>query len=197
LAIKPEEESMNRGFAKYIMLAASIALSCALALNACTPRPRVTSSPPAGKEEPYDFTKEGKIPPAKEGDITKETDIEEIPVTSDTVHYEEMPPQVDSSFVVTKEIPKEPVMQEGFRVQVFASNSSIAAQEMKDRMAREFATPAYVTPVDDMYKVRIGDFTSRQAAELFLARCKAAGYKDAWIVETLVRVQPETPSETQ
>lgn len=178
---------MKRGILFGNSAALCLALACMAAWIGCVPRPGAKTPPATTGKEQYDFKKEGKIPPISERDITKEADIEEIPVTSDDVNFEEVPPQVDSSFVVVQEPPKEPVLEDGFRIQLFASGSSISAEEVKDRVAREFGVPAYVTPVDDMYKVRVGDFTTREAAELFLARCKAAGYKDAWIVTTLVR----------
>lgn len=178
---------MKHGSLLQTALIFALALVCAIAFVMCTPMPRKKAPAVDKTNEPYDFTKEGTIPPAKAGNIEKEADIEEIAVKDDALDYEEVAPQIDSTFVVVDKTPKQLVMRDGFRVQVFAAGTSVYAEEVRQTVERQFSLPAYVTPVDDMYKVRIGDFTTREEAEKFLVRCREGGYKDAWIVETQVR----------
>lgn len=175
---------MNYG--KKLLVVATLAV-CAVVWMTCTPLPRKTAPAVDKSNEPYDFTKEGTIPPVKESDRNKAADIEEIAVKDDDIDYEEVAPRIDSTFVVVDKTPQQPEMRNGFRVQVFAAGTSVYAEEVRQRVAREFSLPAYITPVDEMYKVRIGDFATREEAETFLARCRSAGYEDAWIVETLIR----------
>lgn len=74
----------------------------------------------------------------------------------------------------------------GYRVQVFASSDrGAAAEQMKIIMAGT-GIAAYIEYEDGLYKVRVGDFSTREEASE--ARAKIAeSYPDCWIVRTTIR----------
>jgi len=164
---------------------AGVVLIFVMALGACTagaPQRRDAKT----AENPYRLEDEGTVPPLESKDIRKEADIEESAVTEPEVDVEEVKPEVDSTFIQKKTPPVKAARMEGFRVQVFASISALSAEEARNSIAGELSVPAYVEFVDGMYKVRLGDFKTRDRAEELLGRCKKAGYNDAWIVSTFV-----------
>jgi hypothetical protein len=175
---------------KRTLVAVCLTLFALVAVCGCSPR-GAAPPPRARAEEPYDFKSEGRIPPLQEKDVREEPDIEEMPAVEESLGVEEVSPVVDSALAATGigEKGREGSTRSGFRVQVFASLSSATAEEVKDSFERELGVEAYVEYVDGMYKVRLGDFLSRREAEEFLARCRKAGHKDAWIVPARVNVK--------
>jgi hypothetical protein len=86
---------------------------------------------------------------------------------------------------------------DGFRVQIIsikdlesaARAKSIAVEQFDDLQLKfylEFDSP--------YYKVRIGDFKSRDDAERTLTLIRSRGYPKAWIVKTKVWSNPEFPA---
>ena len=78
-------------------------------------------------------------------------------------------------------------MVDGFRVQVFATGDEETAEAVREAAQEKMGIPVYVELVEGLYKVRIGDCATREAAEVLKQRCQEAGYGDAWIVETQVK----------
>ena len=74
----------------------------------------------------------------------------------------------------------------GWRVQVFASSNL----QLADDKAAEFRVnsphPVYVEYEPPYYKVRVGDFLTRQDAERFKEETGRMGWEGAWVTETLV-----------
>lgn len=74
----------------------------------------------------------------------------------------------------------------GWRVQVFASSNL----QLADDKAAEFRTtsphPVYVEYEPPFYKVRVGDFMTRQEADRFKDETARMGWQGAWVTETLV-----------
>jgi len=175
----------SRVFARCLVMAAMCA-----AVFGCT---SARSTQPAGKKstDPYRVEKEGKIPPLSQTEVRREVDreetIEELPVTEEPVRSEtveaEAPPPVSTPATSTPPASGESQQKfmEGFRIQVFATGSDAAAQGAKEAAEVKVGVPAYVEFVDGIYKVRVGDCPSRGEAEALLAKCRDAGYKDAWI----------------
>jgi cell division septation protein DedD len=77
----------------------------------------------------------------------------------------------------------------GYRVQLFASSSEAVARQRADEFARVFAEPVYLDYEGLLYKVRVGDFVSRDEAEALRRRVAEAGYDGAFVVETEVYVR--------
>lgn len=79
---------------------------------------------------------------------------------------------------------------EGYRVQVVASSYEDNAKAVADKVRSAFpGTGVYVQHIQNLYKVRVGDFANRAGAEAMRDKLKAAGYADAWIVKETINVQ--------
>jgi len=73
---------------------------------------------------------------------------------------------------------------DGYRVQVIASSYQDNADNVADQVRAAYpGTGVYVEHVQGLYKVRIGDYGDRAAAEAMRDRLRNAGYPDAWIVK--------------
>lgn len=170
-----------------IVPAATSVLLLLAAACAPTASQKAARAKRATESQPYDFEKEGTIPPVDER--TEEPDVVETPVTDSDLEVEEAEAPPDT---VQPEAAK-PVaaMVDGFRVQVFASSGADVAEGARRLAEARLGVPAYVEMVDGLYKVRVGDCRTREEAETLLARCRAGDYKDAWIVECPVRAPSE------
>jgi cell division septation protein DedD len=74
----------------------------------------------------------------------------------------------------------------GYRVQVFASNELERAKGIKAKIIADTGYPAYIEFESDLYKVRVGNFRTREAAAQ--ARSEIVEfYPDCWIVQTTIR----------
>jgi len=131
----------------------------------------------------YDFRTEGKVPPLAEAEVDEAPDVEEMPLEEGEVDVREAEAKVDST---TR--PEPPTTIPGFRVQIFASVSFDTAEGARKAAETRLGIPAYVEKADGMFKVRVGDCLTRGDAEAVLKRCREGFYKDAWIVETPVRL---------
>lgn len=162
----------------------------------------------ATKENPYEFEKEGTIPPLKEGDVRPETDFEEIPVEENDIVGEDFEAPRDTSRAGSAAgagtaPPPKPggapagvagkdgaVLTPVFRVQIVALESEMSAQDaQRTAESRLKPLPVYIEWVDGMYKVRVGDCQTRPEAEKVLRRCRESGYPDAWIVTSALRAR--------
>lgn len=85
--------------------------------------------------------------------------------------------------------PKADVFTPGWRVQIFASSSMVNADALAEEARSKFTEPVYVVYEPPLYKVRVGDFLSKNEARHMQNRAKAENF-DAWIVEALV-VRPD------
>lgn len=79
----------------------------------------------------------------------------------------------------------------GWRVQVFASRDRSQAEAFVGRLeGRMDGAPVYVEHADSWFKVRVGDFPDREAAERLRSRLVDRGFDDAWTVRTTIRTVP-------
>ncbi|SYZ73104.1 hypothetical protein TRIP_C21219 [Candidatus Zixiibacteriota bacterium] len=94
-----------------------------------------------------------------------------------------------------------PGTYESYRIQIFNSKTyGPAVREMN--IAREiFDQKIWLDYEVPYYKVRVGDFADRRAAEDYLPKVKSAGYNAAWVVrvnvnlQTLEESRDETPAQ--
>ncbi|HUV36315.1 MAG TPA: SPOR domain-containing protein [Patescibacteria group bacterium] len=110
--------------------------------------------------------------PADPDDL--EQDIE--PLVRDTISVEEM--TIDETTGSGHDL--------GYRIQVFASGELAKAASMRDAAIAQTGYAAYVEYEGGLYKVRVGNFPSREAAATARARLIEL-YPDCWIVQTTVR----------
>jgi hypothetical protein len=77
-----------------------------------------------------------------------------------------------------------------FRVQVFATASEAAAKEAQRSAEARVGLVVHVVQETGLFKVRVGDATTRVEAEKIRRRCQNAGYTDAWIVTDVLKTAP-------
>lgn len=85
---------------------------------------------------------------------------------------------------------------EGFRVQLFATQDIEKATLEKKEAEFSFAEdriPVYIEFDSPMYKVRIGNCTTRDEAEQLRELARRKGYSTSWIVKTKVNSIPNLP----
>ena len=92
--------------------------------------------------------------------------------------------------VLVEELEAAPVAERthglGYRVQIFASGDLEKAREIKSEAQQKTSMKAYIEYENQMYKVRIGDFDTRDEAAAMRQRLKSF-YPDCWITETTIR----------
>ncbi len=157
---------------------------CASAPPAGTPAHKSTSVERGSDSKPYDFRSEGKIPPLTPADAPNEPDVEEMGVT-------ETPIDVTDAAAPPDTAPKAPAapadtLVDGFRVQVFAGADREIAENASRGAEERLKLPSYVDLDGGMYKVRVGNFTTRAQADQALGTIRGQ-YADAWVVASKVR----------
>jgi cell division septation protein DedD len=75
-----------------------------------------------------------------------------------------------------------------YRVQLFTSELFGEAQKARLVAEEIFDRPVYLDYEVPYYKLRVGDFADRGAAEEYQMRAKAVGYSNAWVVMTNVNI---------
>ena len=119
-------------------------------------------------------------------------DLEEEMPEEDDVDPDEMeeaiePIEMDSVLVEEVIAPATPAAYGiGYRVQILASGERSAAESLKMKAEGETALPVYIEYEDGYYKVRVGDFASRDEAAVTRARLSEL-YPDCWIVSTTIQ----------
>ncbi|MCP4684255.1 MAG: SPOR domain-containing protein [bacterium] len=85
------------------------------------------------------------------------------------------------------------VNSQAFRVQIYTSKLYGEARASA-RVAEEiFDQQVYVDYQVPNFKVRVGDFASRDNAESYAQRAKAAGFTSAWVVMVNIEVREASP----
>lgn len=86
------------------------------------------------------------------------------------------------------------VPMEVYRVQLFMSRLIGEAGREKAVAEEIFALPVYLDYEVPYYKVRIGDFGTREEAESILPAVQGMGYNEAWVARVTPRIR-EMPAE--
>lgn len=113
-----------------------------------------------------------------ERDDVKPEELEESiePIPADTVRIED---------VIVPSKPEE-VFGIGYRIQVFASSELESAERMKVKVVGETPLPVYIEYEGGFYKIRVGDFATREQAAVERTKISEF-YPDCWIVSTTIR----------
>lgn len=142
--------------------------------------------PPPVEEEPI------IVPAPVEEEIVAPPPIEEEPIMPTPV-IEEAPPVIAEEPymppIVTPTAPPPtpaPAAILGFRIQIFASSTQKNASRVADDARAAFTENVYVQHVAPYYKVRIGDFLTREDAQALQAKALQKGYRGAFVVETMI-----------
>jgi len=110
-----------------------------------------------------------------------------LPVTIEDTTKKSTEPEF--TFAPQKEEEKKRIF--GYRVQIFAFSERERAEAAKEEAQLILDQPVYVEYVpgfDGEYKVRVGDFISRDEAIKYRDYLRRKGYPDAFIVETYITV---------
>ena len=70
-----------------------------------------------------------------------------------------------------------------FAIQIFATNDSLKAAQLKELLGQEVSEPVTVVQQATIWKVVVGQFYDRASADEFLKVLKKRGYNDAWITQ--------------
>ena len=152
-----------------------------------------------GEEEPAPSIAEEPALPAQEEPILPPPPVE--PAEEPTPTQEEIvliPPPIEEP-VVTEPPAVEPLVPAqpeppvpapqqvyGFRVQIFASSTEENASRVAMDARDVFNERVYVEYIAPYYKVRVGDYLTREEIEPLKNQALSAGYRGAFIVETMV-----------
>ncbi len=110
----------------------------------------------------------------------------ETPVVTETAAA--MPPSGNTAVpaVQTTSTPDSKSFIPGWRVQLGAFPTMAQAEATAAKARQHFTEPVYVEYQAPKYKVRVGDFLTKDDARHMVNRAKSQDYKDAWPVEDLV-----------
>lgn len=136
-----------------------------------TPPPPPPAEEPPVADEPYDLEDEMPVEGAPGRQVVEEIE----PIRVDTFRVEEIAQPAD-----------EGGYDLGYRIQVFASSSLDAAKEVQKKIMAGTGLAAYIEFEEGLYKVRAGDFSTREEASTARAALSQT-YPDCWIVRTTVR----------
>lgn len=183
-------------------------LTAALVLTvACVPaRYREEPPPPEVKQAPEGAARGIERPAAggtvvghvaPDGTLVADTLARAVPDTArverETVVTGEIRPAAELETEPPAASGEEPgTLATGWRIQIFASRSETeaAAEATRARTALGDQAPVYVESDDAWFKVRVGDFSDRGAAERLRARLADLGWVEAWAVRTTIRTAP-------
>lgn len=162
-----------------------------LGVAACAPRQTVQD--------------ESAVAPVETLTVLDTIQVETVTVQEEPViTFDEPPAQPSPETTATPLPPAEPapppeprVMKvPGYRVQVFASMYRDKAEAFRDGIVAQWGVKAYVVEEYDpargltLFKVRVGNFRDRAAAEAMRDRIRTVwGYTDAFVVEDQVEVE--------
>ena len=151
--------------------------------------PRKQSRVEPASKDGYDFRKEGKVPPPSGGQARPETDVEEIAIEDSTLEVSEAeaPQTAAPAPVAAPTAATAAATVDGFRIQLFASADRDVAQSARDVAVTRLRLPVYLDLEGGVYKVRAGDFGTREDADATLPSVRSPYYPDAWIVAARIK----------
>ncbi|UCF79365.1 MAG: SPOR domain-containing protein [Candidatus Eiseniibacteriota bacterium] len=123
--------------------------------------------------------------------VAGEEELEAIPEPVGLTKQVKRSPDTTSTYVEAQEPPgvEEADVDSGYRVQIFASSSMERAEEVASQARSVFTESVYVEYSVPLYKVRVGNFLSKDEAMQFRQRAIEAGYEGAWVAEAII--EPE------
>ncbi|MDH4211075.1 MAG: SPOR domain-containing protein [candidate division WOR-3 bacterium] len=178
-------------------------LGCILLFVVCAPKKTTVETEGLeevvvfGEEEPATMSTEPVLP--AEEPLLPPPPVEEEPMTPAEEELVLIPPPVAEEPILPERpvaqpyVPTQPVAQApaprsilGFRVQIFASNTEENASRVATDARAVFTDPVYIEYVAPYYKVRVGDYLTREEIEPLKNKALSFGYRGAFIVETMV-----------
>src|SRR5262245_48050050 len=114
------------------------------------------------------------------------TGVMETPVVTETAAAMPTSGGTTASPAVQTTPPDSKSFIPGWRVQIHAFPTMASAEAAAAKARQRFTEPVYVEYQAPMYKVRVGDFLTKDDARHMVNRAKAENYTQAWVVEDLV-----------
>lgn len=75
---------------------------------------------------------------------------------------------------------------QGFRVQLLATGDEVQAREAQRNAIFRFEEDVYLVFEPPLYKLRIGDCSTRKDAESLKEKAHSNGFRDAWVVPSKI-----------
>jgi Na+-transporting methylmalonyl-CoA/oxaloacetate decarboxylase gamma subunit len=163
------EEVVMRLRLALVLLVLSLLVSLLLGACATERSLKKKAAAPTGKEQA-----EGALEAIPEPISPKKKATSQTEAPSSYVE-QEVPANVEESDIAP-----------GYRVQIFASSSLEKAEEVAGKARSLFSERVYVEYSAPLYRVRAGNFTSKEDALRFREKAVQSGYEGAWVVEALV-----------
>lgn len=105
------------------------------------------------------------------------------------VIMEEEPIEEEGTLEIVEEEPvtellpvEEPVMQQEFKVQLFATYDETKANQVVNDLKGKFGDEVYVEYIAPYYKVRLGHYKTKAEADMARDMAREKGYADAFVV---------------
>ena len=76
--------------------------------------------------------------------------------------------------------------QEGFRLQIFESSSADEANRVLKKFNKSFSDSLYMIFEAPLYKIRYGNYITKQQAEDVKKDLRNKGYKNIWVVKSRI-----------
>jgi len=104
-------------------------------------------------------------------------------------------PVSDSTSLIVVDVPDaiDSVNSQAYRVQLFVSKFYGEAKGARTVAEEIFDRPVFLDYEVPYYKVRVGNFDERDAAERYRQRVRSSGYENAWVVMVNVDVRSASP----
>ncbi len=171
-----------------------LALGLIFFFIACAKKKTVEIKPVEGLEEitVYEETTEETTTPAETttvvippipAPVEPVEPIVTIQPAETTVTYQPPTPVVP---IPQPTAPAAPPTAYGFRIQIFASSSQENAERIANDAQQSFTEQIYVEPDGNLFKVRVGDFLTREDADKLKVKAAQLGFRGSFVVETMV-----------
>ena len=110
-------------------------------------------------------------------------DFNAVPVSLDNL-YNELDEQSSQTVNSTQ-------ISEGFRVQLLSGRTPDVIDIDKNQLRLKYGYEVYLIYEAPFYKLRIGDFRTREEASCFCRILLKDGFSDAWIVKSPIIISQE------
>lgn len=114
-----------------------------------------------------------------------ESELEAIPAPVSAQKKDVQGTEGSPSYIEEKEPPRveEDASRMGYRVQIFATSSLEKAEAVAKQARAVFSERVYVEYSAPLYRVRVGDFSTKEQALELKEKAVQAGYEGAWVAE--------------
>ncbi len=160
-----------------LVLVIFIAVSCT-----AKPRRRIVEEPPPESSQPLDpmvtATDREVVPEVYPIHIVPGEDTGDSLITPRPIDYSEF----DSTLNLVNPT-------EVYRVQIFTSRLFAEASREQAIANEIFNQPVHLDYEVPYYKLRVGDFVTREEAEDMVSEIRSIGYRGAWVARVVLRVR--------